>query len=353
MKWARTIFTLGALTACGRAADTANGNSGNGTGGAYDQVIGPILRARCAECHGEQKKKAKLDLHTWEGLNRGSDSGLVFVPGKPKESSLVERMRLPITEDEHMPPGDKPQPTPEEIELIARWIAGGGARETTLASLKLPDTLAKAAAEIPAKLGGNGSGHGSDGPAAASAPVEALWELDAAAVEKARAPLAATVAELQKHFPGALSYESRTSAALNFTAVGFGRDFSDTELALLAPVREQLVVIDVSGTSVTDASAAFLGGCSNLRVFRAGYTKVGDAAAAALAGLPRIESLALSGTAVTAASIPALTKARSLKQLRVVGTPAEQPAQAANLPVAPSAANLVPPLEPEPEKKSQ
>src|SRR5689334_19712735 len=46
---------------------------------AYDEVVAPILRARCAECHGEQKQKAKLALHTWETLMHGSEGGPVIV----------------------------------------------------------------------------------------------------------------------------------------------------------------------------------------------------------------------------------------------------------------------------------
>ncbi len=308
---------------------------------AYDEVIAPMLQARCVECHGEQKQKAKLALHTWDALVKGSDGGVVFVAGKPGESTLVQRMKLPVADEEHMPPAEKPQPAAEEIALVARWIERGASKTATVAELNLSEALVKAAAELPAKLA-----------ALPSAPTHAepLWEFDPAAVEKARAPLAAKVAELQRRFPGALSYESRTSVALHFTAVGFGRDFGDAELAQLAPVQVQLVVLDVSGSGVTEAAAAQLGAFSNLRVFRGNYTALGDAAVTMLAKAPRLETLSLSGTSVTPACVGVLSKARSLKSLRVAGTAAEQPAQAANLPVGPSAAELLPPVTNEPTK---
>lgn len=309
--------------------------------GAYDEVIAPLLRARCAECHGEQKQKAKLALHTWEGVQRGSEIGPVLVPGKPAESTLIERMRLPVDDEDHMPPAEKPQPAAEEIALLAHWIERGASRTASLAELQLPEALARAAEELPAKLAAIER---------APAKTEPMWELDAEAVAKLRAPLAAKVAELQRTFPGALSYESRTSADLHFTATGLGRDFTDAELAMLAPLAERLVVVDLSGTGITDAAATTFARFRQLRVLRAGFTAVGDEVAGSAAGLPALESLVLPETRITAACIAPLTKLRSLRTLRVAGTAAERPAVEANLPVSPSAADLVPPSEPEPRK---
>ena len=308
---------------------------------AYDDVIAPIFRARCAECHGERKQKAKLALHTWEGLMKGSDAGPVIVAGKPGESPLIERLRLPASDEDHMPPQEKPQPAPEEIALIAQWIERGASPTATVAELQLPEPLRRAVMELPAKLTAIEQVPG---------PVEPMWELDAAAVAKQREPLAAKVAELQRRFPGALSYESRTSADLHFTAAGLGRDFGDAEFSALVPLREHLVLIDLAGTGITDASADTLRGFTHLRVLRAGYTAIGDVTAKAAAVLPGLELLALPETKVTPECIAPLAKMHTLRTLRVSGTAAESAAQAAKLPVAPSAADLIPPLEPEAKK---
>lgn len=303
-----------------------------------------MLKARCTECHGEQKQKAKLALHTWEGLVKGSDAGAVLVAGKPGESALVQRMKLPLTDEEHMPPAEKPQPAAEEIALLVHWIERGASQTATLAELKLPAQLATVAAQLPAKLAAM---------ARAAAQADPLWEFDPAVVEKARAARAAEVAALQRRFPGALSYESRTSAALHFTAAGFGRDFGDAELALLATLREQIVMLDLSGSGVTEKSAEVIGGFSKLRVLRAGSTRVGDKTVRRIAVLPALESISLADTAITEASVGALAKLRTLRALRVAGTAAERAAQAANLPVGPSAADLIPPVAAEMEVKAK
>ena len=42
--------------------------------------------------------------------------------GNAAESKLIESLRAPLEEDEHMPPSEKPQPTQEQIAAIAAWI---------------------------------------------------------------------------------------------------------------------------------------------------------------------------------------------------------------------------------------
>lgn len=294
---------------------------------AYDEVVAPILNARCTECHGAQKQKGKLALHTWDALMKGSEEDPVIVANKPGESLLLQRLRLPASEDEHMPPSDKPQPAPEEIELLARWVEQGASRTAALSELKLTPKLAAAAAQLPEKLG-----------ALTKSESEPIWELDEAAVKAARAPLAAKVAELQHRFPGALTYESRTAATLNFNAVSFGHDFGDRELAELAPIGAQVVLLDLSGTGVTDQAASTWKAFSQLRVLRASFTALGDATVAALQGLLKLESVTLHATRVSAASVAALGKIPSLRVLRLGETTAAAAAREAKLPVAESTA---------------
>jgi hypothetical protein len=290
---------------------------------AYEEVVAPILNARCTECHGAQKQKGKLALHTWDALIKGSEGDPVIVANKPGESLLLQRLRLPGDDDEHMPPADKPQPSAEEIELLARWVEQGASRTATMGELKLSPKLAAAAAQLPAKLG-----------ALTKTEAEPVWELDEAAVKAARAPLAAKVAELQRRFPGALSYESRTAATLQFTAVSFGHDFGDRQLAELSPIAGQIVVLNLSGTGVTDQAAPTWKAFAQLRVLQASFTALGDETIAALQGLPKLEAVTLHATKVSAASVAALGRIPSLRVVRLGETTAAAAAREAKLPVA-------------------
>ena len=163
---------------------------------AYEQIVAPIFQARCASCHGEEKKKARLALHTWELAEKGGDSGPLWVAGKPDESELIRRLRLPADEEEHMPPSDEPQLSADQIALLERWIERGASRAATVTELQLSPALASAAAELSKALALEKT---------APRHTERPWELDAVEVEKTRAPLAAKFSELQQRFPGALT----------------------------------------------------------------------------------------------------------------------------------------------------
>lgn len=89
----------------------------------YDRDIKPLLKERCAYCHGALKQEAGLRVDTAELLKKGGDSGLVVEPGKVEESPLLERISEP-EESLRMPPEGAPL-KPEQIELIRRWVAEG------------------------------------------------------------------------------------------------------------------------------------------------------------------------------------------------------------------------------------
>lgn len=311
---ARVVMMLGlAGSACVGEAATA-----------YEAVVGPIFRARCAGCHGAEKQKGKLALHTWERVVQGGDSGPLWVAGKPDESELVRRLKLPNDDEEHMPPADEPQLSAEEMALLVRWIERGASEKVLVEELKLEPALARAVAELPKKL--------AEVEQAAGPSAEVAHAVDASTVERNRAPLAAKVAQLQRRFPGALSYESRSSATLRFTAAGLGRDFGDTELAELAAVGDAVDLLDISGTAVTEKAAEVLGRFPNVRVLRMGFTAVGDAVARAIGRLERVEVVVLTETGVTEGGWAEVAKAKGLKKFHVGVARAEE-ARRAGLPV--------------------
>jgi hypothetical protein len=91
----------------------------------YGVHVAPLFSRSCVSCHRAEKHKGELRLDSYEQLMRGSEDGPVVVPGDPKSSDLMRRLRLPPSDDDSMPSdGDKPL-TPEEIQMIDHWIAAG------------------------------------------------------------------------------------------------------------------------------------------------------------------------------------------------------------------------------------
>ncbi len=298
---------------------------------AFEAVVAPIFEARCVSCHGTEKTKGRLALHTWEHVAKGGSSGPLWVGGKPAESELVRRLLLPGDDEEHMPPREEPQLAKEEIALLERWVAAGATAGVTMAELGLTPELTRFAAGLKERLRATEASAGAK---------ESAWELDPAAVAKARGELARKVAELQQRFPGALAYESRSAAELHFTAVGLGREFGDAELAQLLPLAGALGVLDLSGTAVTDGAAAVLRELKGLRVLRLNRTAAGDGVLEILKQLPRLETLALHGAAVTEAGLRNLRAATALRRVHAGGPVAEVAARV-GLPVVATGSELL------------
>jgi Planctomycete cytochrome C len=91
----------------------------------YAVHIAPLLSRSCVSCHRAEKHKGTLRLDTYEQLMRGGEDGKVVVPGNPRASDMIRRLRLPPNDDDSMPSdGEKPF-TPEETQMVERWIAAG------------------------------------------------------------------------------------------------------------------------------------------------------------------------------------------------------------------------------------
>ena len=89
----------------------------------FTKDIKPILEKHCTKCHGEEKDKGGLALHTKFHAFRESDSGEVtIIAGKPEDSILFKKI-TETDEDEIMPP--KGSLSEEKIAKIKQWIKEG------------------------------------------------------------------------------------------------------------------------------------------------------------------------------------------------------------------------------------
>ena len=86
-----------------------------------DQVL-PLIEANCSKCHNADKKKADLDLTSYQSALQGSGSGSVVVSGNPDASKLWKA--LTHAEEPNMPP-NRPRLPEKELQIFKQWIAGG------------------------------------------------------------------------------------------------------------------------------------------------------------------------------------------------------------------------------------
>lgn len=94
----------------------------------FRKQIQPILSEHCSQCHGvdESTREGGLRLDVRESaLAGGESSRSAIVPGKASESEIIRRV-LSKDADEVMPPPSLQKPlSPEQIELLQRWIDQG------------------------------------------------------------------------------------------------------------------------------------------------------------------------------------------------------------------------------------
>lgn len=106
-------------------------------------VILPILQERCVMCHGGTKAKGDLRLDSHASILAAGD-GTVVVAGQPEASKLIKALKLPLEDDDHMPPKGKPQLTPEQIALLSWWVETGAKEKAKIKDLNPPPHLLEA-----------------------------------------------------------------------------------------------------------------------------------------------------------------------------------------------------------------
>ena len=86
----------------------------SGTTGASFVEVQAILKTKCGACHGDTAT-AGLNVNTYASLMKGGASGPVIVAKDADKSVLLTKVAS----------GHSGQLTPEELELVRKWIADG------------------------------------------------------------------------------------------------------------------------------------------------------------------------------------------------------------------------------------
>lgn len=254
----------------------------------FSKQIAPIFVSRCIECHGPEKDKGDLRLDSREvAFPEGDEDYWAILAGKPEESELLRRVKLPLGDDEIMPEKGEPL-SKQEQQLIEQWIREGAVWGEA-GDKAIADALA--AAEIPM----------------ITFELPALEDGADKAIEAAMTALRQQGAVVQR------VAEDTDAIDVNLSLL---RDkVTDETLKLLEPLAPRLVWLNVSRTAITDASAASLGKLKQLRRLHVANTEVGDGAVRAMADLEKLEFANFYGTKITDDALPFFLLMPALKKL--------------------------------------
>lgn len=260
----------------------------------YASAIQPLFEARCYSCHGPNKMKGKLRLDKPEFILKGGEDGKVIIPGKSDESDLLDRLLLPLSDEDHMPPKEKTQLTKNEIDVLHWWVANGAdfnkkfkelpqtdAIKPVLVALESGSSTAQTLAEIP--------------DANVKAPdVKSLERLKASGI------IVIPVAQGSNYL--SVNFVTATSTA-------------DSVIRMLSPIADNILWLNLAGSKVNDAQMKEIGKLKNVSRLNLNNTAVTDKGVAELARLSNLRYINLTGTEVSAKGLMSLVALKKLKSI--------------------------------------
>lgn len=280
----------------------------------YQDIVNPILKSRCVQCHNAKKSKGDLRMDEIELLKKGGENGPVFIAGKSEESELIKRCLLPLEDENHMPPKGKTQLSEGQVAILSWWIDQGAPVDKKVAELKTTDAVKPALAAL-------------SKPQSAESGSSASSQKDELASIKVSAPDASDIEALKK--VGVLVTPIATgSHLLDINAVNVS-SLTDSQVALLEPLSEQIVWVKLSGTKITNQAAATLAKLKNLQKLHLENTAISDATIKKIKDLPLLTYLNLVNTQVSDAGIKELSSAKKLSSLHLWKTKVTEAGMAA------------------------
>ena len=103
----------------------------------FSRDVRPILNQNCMPCHGGVRQKNGVSfLFREEALGTGKSGKRTIVPGKPEESELIARVTS--SDPDTRMPYHAPPLSPQQIDLLRRWIKQG-AKWRTIGRSLLPN----------------------------------------------------------------------------------------------------------------------------------------------------------------------------------------------------------------------
>jgi hypothetical protein len=269
----------------------------------FTHLIRPVLDAKCVQCHGPDKDKGKLRMHTKESfLKGGKEVGKdIVIKGKVDDSELIYRITLPKDDDEAMPPfKDKEHynpVTPQELQVMKAWIKLGASFDLLVSGLD--ESGQKAAAHVFKNM-----------------PKQILPATSRLQPTLPEVPPAdpKALAALRKAGVLAMPIAQNTNA-IYVNASYAGKAFDDQKLQLLNPLAKQLLWLNLARTGVTDKGIESLAKLTLLNRLHLENTSITDSATPHLSKLTQLEYLNLYGTEVSDASVNNLAKLRKLSKV--------------------------------------
>ena len=107
----------------------------------YQDIVAPLLAARCQGCHNESKRRGGLSMANYASLMAGGKSGKTVVANDTHASDLIRRISLPADHADFMPSDGKAPLSDAQVLAIGWWIGIGAPEHGKVADFPVADDL--------------------------------------------------------------------------------------------------------------------------------------------------------------------------------------------------------------------
>ncbi len=256
----------------------------------FNDIIMPILEDKCVSCHNPNKVKGGLIMTNKEQLLLGGESGSLLVAEKDEDPRLTHHIKLPMEDDDHMPPKGKVQLTNQEIQLLEWWIGHENCFDCVAGTLDKTEKINT----ILNSLEEDTSTRALIAKKVAMVPEDWLASINI------NGPIVTKLAEKNP---------------LLIANLSGNKSLGKNDLKALKKYAENIVELNLGNSNFNDTISSYLTSFKNLTKLQLQNTRITDKSMEVIADLEHLESLNIYGTDITDLGLEKLNALNGLKTL--------------------------------------
>ncbi|MEG3656904.1 chitobiase/beta-hexosaminidase C-terminal domain-containing protein [Arenibacter palladensis] len=256
----------------------------------FNDIIMPILDDKCVSCHNPNKVKGGLIMTNKEQLLLGGESGSLLIAEKDEDPRLIHHIKLPMEDDDHMPPKGKVQLTNQEIQLLEWWIGHENCFDCVAGTLDKTEKINT----ILNSLEEDTSTRALIAKKVAMVPEDWLASINI------NGPIVTKLAEKNP---------------LLIANLSGNKSLGKNDLKALKKYAENIVELNLGNSNFNDTISSDLTSFKNLTKLQLQNTRITDKSMEVIADLEHLESLNIYGTDITDLGLEKLTALYGLKTL--------------------------------------
>ncbi len=256
----------------------------------FNDIIMPILDDKCTSCHNPNKVKGGLIMTNKEQLLKGGDSGSLLIAEKGEAPRLVHHIKLPMEDEDHMPPKGKIQLTNNEITLLEWWVSQDNCFDCVAGTLDKTEKIN----DILNALEKDTSSRALIAEKAAMVPENWLASINM------NKPIITKLAE---------------NNPLLIVNLSNNKSIGKNDLKTLNKYAGNIVELNLGNSNFNDTISHYLTSFKNLTKLQLQNTKITDKSMESIGELKHLESLNIYGTDITDQGLEKLAPLNGLKTL--------------------------------------